>query len=113
MRERTTGFAIPTEAPADFKDRFVVSHFAIQQEDTRLLDSLSRVFNIDGATDKELEKANGSGVAYLAGVAALRDKGSKATPANKTLARAEFNKLTERGPTGELTVESLNAWAKS
>ena len=82
----------------------------MEKEDSTFLHSLSYVFGNAEPSDTLLEKADGSGLAFL-GI--LRDRGKKANARDKALVSAKFANLVRDGVKGELTLDSYTGYIKA
>ena len=96
--------------PDEYKYQFIVSEYAVANEDARLLRSLSHVIGDADCADTLLDEAEGSGRALIR---ALTARAKKADGRDRALIRTIFDKVVARGVQGELTLDSLKTFLKS
>ena len=109
--ETRTGATVAavTAMPAGMGDSFVLSKFAVEQEDGKLLRSLTNVFGHAESSDDLLDGADGSGYNLIV---ALNDKSTRADPKDKAVAAAKYASAIRNGVIGELGFDSLKVFEK-
>lgn len=99
-----------TEVPESDKQTIIIADHCVQKEDATLLRCLANVFGAAACSERLIEKADGSGIAFLE---ALRDRAKKATARDKALITAKYSKLIRDGVAGELTLTTFNSYLKA
>ena len=99
-----------TAAPSGYERQFILSPYSVDKEDAHLLRMWTKVLgDADGAMDF-VENANGSGVALIT---AIKDAYRNSKPTDKAAVLAHFKAVESAGVTGEITLESLDAFLKA
>ena len=88
----------------------IVSKLYSDQEDGKLLRSLTYVFGHADQSEELIEAAAGSGTALLK---ALRDLAATASVPDKAVVSTTFNRIKAEGIQGEITTSSLSAFVKA
>ena len=96
--------------PKEHEHTIILAKHCVEKEDSTFLHSLSYVFGECESSEKMLEDADGSGLAFLE---LLRHRGRNAKPRDKALVSSKFNKIIRDGVKGELTLNSFNAFLKT
>lgn len=95
--------------PDEHKGTLVLAKHSVDQEDARLLHSLSFVFGHAEQSEALLEAADGSGLKLLV---LLRARGRAADPRDKALVATQFAGIVRDGVRGELTLDTFTAFLK-
>ena len=87
----------------------IVNKLYSDQEDGKLLRSLTYVFGYADPSEELVEAASGSGVALLA---ALRALAKTASVPDKAVVQSTFLRIKSEGIAGEITIDSLSSFVK-
>jgi hypothetical protein len=99
-----------TAIPDEHKYSFIFAPHSVEEEDSKLLNSLSKVVGHCETADDLIEQADGSGLELLR---LLKERSSNATARDKALVSATFDAVKTKGVVGELTCASISAYVKA
>jgi hypothetical protein len=105
-----TPIAPTTTAPTDFSENFKLAPHTCEEEDSRLLQSLSYVFIEADGGDVMVERADGSGEKLVELIDELE---ADAKPRDRALVSTVFAKLQQGDLGGPLTLESKSSFLKA
>ena len=96
--------------PDEHKGTLVLAKHSVDQEDARLLHSLSYAFGHAEQSEALLEAADGSGLEFIK---LLRARGTAADPRDKALVATQFADIVRDGVRGELSLTTFSAFLKA